>query len=146
MSGPRPTALALITEQDRILLLRMVEDDGYEYWAPPGGGLLAGETLPRAAAREALEETGIRVRIGPVQYVHDFINPVDGCHKVEVYFRASPVADPTPRRTPHRDRRIQEVRWISLSEVRTLTTFPIEFAEMLPRDLASGAPAPARYF
>jgi len=145
-STPRPTALALITDQDRILLLRMVEEDGCAYWAPPGGGLRPGETLPRAAAREAKEETGVSVRIGPMQYVHDFINPVDGCHKVEVYFRATPVGDPTPRMTADRDPRIREARWFPLTEVANLTTFPLELAEMLPRDLGTGRCPEPRYF
>lgn len=147
MSEPRATALALITDQDRILLLRMIEEDGCEYWAPPGGGVRSGETLPRAAAREAREEAGLEVEVGPVQYVHDFINPDDGCHKVEIYFRAVPVGDSTPRPTPDRDPRILEARWFPLEELGSLTTFPLELARMLPRDLAADAPpARARYF
>jgi 8-oxo-dGTP diphosphatase len=142
---PRPTALTLVLDADRILLLRMVED-GYEYWAPPGGGLRPGETLPVAAARETWEETGVAVEVGSLQYVHDFINPEDGCHKVEVYFRARPVGDPTPRLTADRDPRILEARWFALPEVGTLTLFPLDFATMLPRDLAPGAPPRPRYF
>ncbi len=145
MAYPRPTALALITRQDRVLLLRMVEDD-LEYWAPPGGGLEPGETLPAAAAREAREEAGIEVIVGPLLYVHDFINPEDGCHKVEVYFRATPAGDLTPATTPRRDPRILEARWIALEAVRDLVLFPPEFSEMLPEDLAGDAEPRVRYF
>ena len=145
MVDPRATALSLITHEGRVLLLRMVEN-GYTYWAPPGGGLRSGETLPAAAAREAREETGLEVRVGALQYVHDFINPDDGCHKVEVYFRAHPVGDPTPHRLPDCDPRIREARWFTWDEVRTLTTFPLALARMLPEDLAKGAPPRARYF
>ena len=145
MANPRATALTLITHQGRILLLRMIEN-GYTYWAPPGGGLRPGETLPAAAAREAREETGIEVRVGALQYVHDFINPDDGCHKVEVYFRACAVGDTTPVLSPDCDPRIREARWFTWDEVRTLTTFPLTLAQMLPQDLATDAPPGARYF
>jgi len=145
MEYPRATALTLITCQGKLLLLRMREED-IEYWAPPGGGLRQGETLPEAAAREAREEAGIDVSVGSLLYVHDFINPEDGCHKVEVYFRAVPVGDPAPRKTARQDARILEARWFSMESVRHLPLFPPEFTEMLPVDLAEGAAPEVRYF
>jgi len=46
----------------KILLVRQLGDEGAEPgWTLPGGGVDTGETAVEAAAREALEETGIEV-------------------------------------------------------------------------------------
>ncbi len=55
--APIPTAdAAVIDEAGRILLIRR-GDNGL--WAMPGGATSVGETPAQAAAREALEETGV---------------------------------------------------------------------------------------
>src|ERR1051326_4452618 len=44
-------------------------------WSVPGGVLELGETLRQGAEREALEETGLKVRAGEVLEVFDSIVP-----------------------------------------------------------------------
>jgi 8-oxo-dGTP pyrophosphatase MutT (NUDIX family) len=77
MSGDRPThdrtpepgvplarrsARVLVVDgRDRLLLVRARFPDGSHGWFTPGGGVEPGETLAEAAAREAFEETGLRV-------------------------------------------------------------------------------------
>ena len=52
----------LIANGDRIALIRKpVYPEGV--WRPPGGGIKPGEDVAEGAAREALEETGLRVRL-----------------------------------------------------------------------------------
>lgn len=53
----------LLVEGDRVALIRRTRP-GEEYYVFPGGGVEAGETPEAAAAREAYEELGGRVRIG----------------------------------------------------------------------------------
>lgn len=60
----RPASRLLLLDADsRLLLFRFAHEEGAlagnVYWAPPGGGLEAGETYEAAACRELLEETGI---------------------------------------------------------------------------------------
>jgi 8-oxo-dGTP diphosphatase len=52
---------ALIVDGDRIVLARRGKEPSCGEWSIPGGLVHLGETLQEAVAREALEETGLRV-------------------------------------------------------------------------------------
>ncbi len=51
----------LVDRSERVLLIHERLEDGTTHWLTPGGGVEAGEQPREAAAREAYEETGIRV-------------------------------------------------------------------------------------
>jgi 8-oxo-dGTP diphosphatase len=62
-AGPLPAVGVAVVESDRVLLVRRRYPPMQGAWAFPGGFLEAGETPARAARREVLEETGVRVRL-----------------------------------------------------------------------------------
>lgn len=53
----------LTDEQNRILMVRQ-SHEGKNIWMVPGGGVEEGETSREAGAREMLEETGLKVKMG----------------------------------------------------------------------------------
>lgn len=65
---PRVGVIAVVQDDmGRILLVRRRNPPAAGMWGYPGGKPRLGETLAEAAARELLEETGIRARItGPL--------------------------------------------------------------------------------
>jgi thiamine-phosphate pyrophosphorylase len=58
-----------------VLLARRAHEPSRGRWSFPGGKIRAGETARRAAEREALEETGLRVRTLEVVDVYDALFP-----------------------------------------------------------------------
>jgi 8-oxo-dGTP diphosphatase len=61
----RARARVVVVEDGRLALIRR-RRDGRLYHLFPGGGVEAGETPEQAAVREAWEELGVRVELGPL--------------------------------------------------------------------------------
>jgi ADP-ribose pyrophosphatase YjhB (NUDIX family) len=56
-----PSANVVVSNNSgEILMIRRSDNDN---WALPGGAMDLGESMPEAAVRETLEETGVRVEI-----------------------------------------------------------------------------------
>lgn len=114
-----------------ILLLRGfdVEDPSRTWWFTPGGGLQPDESDRRAAARELLEETGLRVPL------HDLVGPVAArtaafsyfgrsCRQHEVLFLTQLTDDKdltTSGWTAVERASVSELRWWNLDELASTT-------------------------
>lgn len=76
---------AVVVHDGRVLIGRRGHEPLKGQWSLPGGAVEVGETLEEAVAREVLEETGLRVSVGPVVEVLDRITrTADG--RVEYHF------------------------------------------------------------
>jgi mutator protein MutT len=64
---------AVIVDDGKVVLVKRKYEPLKGQWSLPGGMVEIGETLETALAREMLEETGLRVDVGPVIEVFDRI-------------------------------------------------------------------------
>ena len=70
---------AVVVQDGCVLLVRRRQPPLAGEWSLPGGAVELGETLEQAVAREMFEETGLRVRVGPVVEVLDrIVHDADG--------------------------------------------------------------------
>jgi 8-oxo-dGTP diphosphatase len=107
---------AVIVRGDRALLVRRATEPLKGEWSVPGGALELGEKLRDGAARETLEETGLRVEVGEVLDVFDSIfTDGDGrtqYHYVLIDFLCTPLAGEA---LPGSD--VSEVLWITEADL-----------------------------
>src|SRR5215213_8587184 len=60
--GPKLVAGAIIERDAGIVLIQRAIEPGYGRWTFPGGFVERGEVAEEAAARETLEETGLKIK------------------------------------------------------------------------------------
>ncbi len=72
-SAPAVGVGGVLIHQGRVLLVRRAKPPLEGRWLIPGGTLELGETLAEGLVREMLEETGLRVRPGPLLLLFDRI-------------------------------------------------------------------------
>lgn len=94
MAGPETPKLmvdvVVLSEDGRVLLIRRGSEPFEGRWALPGGFVEIGETVEEAAAREAEEETGLRVEMLRLVGVYSDPNRDPRGHNVSCAFLARP--------------------------------------------------------
>ena len=75
----------IIQRGTEVLLVRRSSSHGSGTWSTPGGHVDPGESLEECAAREAYEETGIRVENVRFRAVTNDVFEVEGVHYVTVW-------------------------------------------------------------
>jgi 8-oxo-dGTP pyrophosphatase MutT (NUDIX family) len=87
----RPAAYALIVHEGKILLLKMRATGKYHL---PGGGIHPGECIRETLEREAGEETGIEIEVGPFLHFEEvffYYDPSDRAyHGLHFYYACQP--------------------------------------------------------
>jgi ADP-ribose pyrophosphatase YjhB (NUDIX family) len=115
---------AVIWRDEKVLLIRQDKypDLPKDFWTLPGGAQKLGETVEEALHREIREETGLKVKIGPLIAVADAIFP-DKKGKIRYHYtvldfrcewisgQASPGSDAI------------EVRWVTIGELDFFKTW-----------------------
>jgi 8-oxo-dGTP diphosphatase len=121
-------AVAIVQdERGRVLLVRQTYHRGGIRWGAPGGWLSGRENPREAAAREAFEETGLRVQVGRVL---DMDSGPYG--EVSLSFECQIVGDSGFRPSEETD----EIGWFSPGALPPMT---VDTRRLLERSLAAQA-------
>ena len=146
----RVRAAVIIVDGGKILLVKHVDPaSGNEWWIPPGGGLLPQDrSIVDCADREVFVETGLKVRIGRLIYLREFLEEAPSVHHVELFLLAREFAgeltmEHIKGKGPHEEF-IRELRWLGQGEVQDLIVYPEHLRDSFWDDMAAGFPE-ARY-
>src|SRR5688572_16996063 len=71
----RISAGVIVDIEDRILLVRHLKPNTYDFWVAPGGGAEGTEDLRATVQREAREECGLEIEPLQIAYVEDLWSP-----------------------------------------------------------------------
>jgi 8-oxo-dGTP diphosphatase len=119
----RISAGAIVEHLGCMLLVRHVLPDKYDFWVAPGGGIKNEESYEEAAAREVLEETGLKVSVGRLLYIEDMVNPE--CRFVKFWFSAQLISGTLDVSNPEaRAEHIVEAAWLAPQELAGKVVFP----------------------
>ncbi len=89
--NPKPTVDIIITDGKRIVLVKRGREPFKGKWVLPGGFIDYGETAEHAAAREALEETGMTIEITRLLGVYSSPERDPRNHHISIVFIARPI-------------------------------------------------------
>ncbi|WP_435643841.1 NUDIX hydrolase [Streptomyces sp. H49] len=101
---------AIITNGDRVLMVRRRVKEGELSWQFPAGGIEPGETPEEAAVRETLEETGLKVEAESL--IGQRVHPKTGR---EMSYTACRVIDGEAHVADEDE--LDAVAWVTLAEI-----------------------------
>jgi 8-oxo-dGTP diphosphatase len=113
-----PCAGAMILREGRLLLVKRGVEPFRGWWDIPGGFLQPGEHPAEGAAREALEETGLRVAIGDLVGTYVDVYGEERRYTLNMYYMAG-VVDGEPRACDD----AVAIEWFSLEELPEKVAF-----------------------
>jgi 8-oxo-dGTP diphosphatase len=126
----RTGAKALITDHDRVLLIKERHGNGSTFWTLPGGGVEPGESFPECLQREIEEEIQCPATVGEAvgRYVyHHTSRPTTTVYAI---FDATLRSEPEPNLTE----RILDYAWLEPTDLRSTTLDPV--AHFIERSVA----------
>jgi 8-oxo-dGTP diphosphatase len=131
MSFPiRVRACALVIEHNSVLLVEFQDENGVHYNLP-AGGVEPGESVLEAAQREAKEEAGADVVVGPVAFVYEYAPHLDGSgqyrsapHGLSIIFDCHLKIGSMAGMPENPDHNQIGVKWVPLSSLDKVVLYP----------------------
>ncbi len=142
----------MIDPIDRVLLVNLRFDDGFDGWVLPGGGIEDGEDHHQALVRELTEETGApQIFVGPALWHRTTLHPAraksrwDGQHNT-TFLVPCRGFDPAPAFSTEEllAEGMVDIRWWTIAEIaqaQATVVRPDGLAALIERVLNEGAPA-----
>jgi 8-oxo-dGTP pyrophosphatase MutT (NUDIX family) len=125
MSRESSAGGVVVRERDGTVELAVIQPRGRDVWALPKGHMDAGETLEQAAAREVLEETGLRVQLeaplGEIRYVYQFRG--QKIFKQVHFFLYRYLEGEIDRIDPKMRLEVARARWIPLADAPAILAY-----------------------
>lgn len=116
---PKVAAIAVVLDDDRVLLVRRKKEPDAGLWGYPGGHVDLGETALDAAARELREETGVIAT--PVSYLTNLdIITRDDTGAVQHHFLLAAVLCSFESGTPVAADDVSDARWFHVDLLDTV--------------------------
>lgn len=113
--NPALTVDTIIVEDNRVVLIKRLNNPYKDYWAIPGGFVEYGEKIEHAAIREAKEETGLDITLTKLVGVYSDPNRDPRGHTVTVAYLAKIVGG-----TLKSDSDAKDAKFIEADELKNL--------------------------
>jgi len=120
---------AIVLKKGKILLYQRPKG----YWYFPGGGVENGETLEKAAVRETLEETGMKIKLQKFLYAREW----DSLRKktLELIYLAKPVGGKMKIGKDVSGGETKDLRWIPINEIKKYWVATPDIFRIFQKDL-----------
>ena len=136
----RTAARALIVQEAQVLVVEYRDAEG-PWYLLPGGGQQHEETLDACLQRELAEELDVRIEIGGLLHVREFISSRypgshmgPGFHQVEMIFAAQLLPGETPRLPPTADRLQTGFAWLPVAQLERHRLHPVALRDLIGRE------------
>ncbi len=137
MLDQRISAGGIVVDKGKVLLVHHHQEDRFDFWVLPGGGIEGHEGIFKAAEREVWEETNLTVRAERIAYFEDFID--EGRYVCKFWVYCSLEGGNVSTRHAEADETfLGEARFFSKEEVKRINVFPTILKDLFWRDLDAG--------
>lgn len=134
----RNSVKAIIIREDKILLTKNLDAEGY-FYIFPGGGQEHGETIHSALVRECIEEIGRQVQIGELLHIREYIGKNHehssfdfNVHQVEYYFVCNLASEINNQKKPtNPDSHQVGIEWIHMRDLLQYRIYPKELRKYI---------------
>lgn len=113
--NPALTVDTIIIEDNKVILIKRLNNPFKDYWAIPGGFVEYGEKVEDAAVREAKEETGLDIELTKLVGVYSDPDRDPRGHTVTVAFLSKIIGG-----TLKSDSDAKDAKFIDISELKNM--------------------------
>lgn len=134
----RVAAKAIIIKENKLLVIENFKDR--IYYTLPGGGQKHNEDLHQTLKRECIEEIGVDVKVGELQFVCEYISDrhddsihKDGFQQMDLFFKCELVGNIGVEETAERDVTQTGFKWLNIDELNNSVFYPMKLREHIVR-------------